>query len=181
MDDHDLQNTIALLAHTLDTLRALLRDLPEWWTTQTEGENTWSVVDVVGYLIHGEKKDWVPRARIILRFGENEPFEAFDRLGHRQETQGKSLGQLLEEFAQLRAENLSALRLLNLGANDLTKRGRHPALGIVTLSELLATWVVHDLTHLHQISRILSHQYREAVGPWIKYLGVLQCTGHSCQ
>jgi hypothetical protein len=108
-----------------------------------------------------------------------EPFTPFDRGGHVRETQGKSLGQLLDEFARLRTENLEELRAWNLQPDDLAKRGRHPAFGAVSLSELLATWAAHDLTHLHQVSRIMAHQYRETVGPWSKYLGVLQCTGHS--
>jgi len=110
---------------------------------------------------------------MVLQFGAAQTFEPFDRWGHVRESQGKSLGQLLDEFARLRSENLGEVRALNL------RRGRHPALGTVTLSELLATWAAHDLTHLHQISRIMAHRYREAVGPWSKYLGVLQCAGHS--
>jgi DinB superfamily len=116
---------------------------------------------------------------MILQSGESQTFEPFDRLGHLRESQGKSLEQLLDEFARLRSENLAELRALNLRQEDLELRGRHPALGSVTLSQLLATWAIHDLTHLHQISRIMAHQYRDAVGPWSQYLGVLQCTGHS--
>jgi hypothetical protein len=116
--------------------------------------------------------------RIVLQFGETQTFESFGRWGHLQESQGRSLGQLLDEFARLRSENLGELRALNLRQEDLAKRGRHPSLGAVTLSELLATWAVHDLTHLHQISRVIAHRYREAVGPWSEYLGVLQCDGH---
>jgi len=116
---------------------------------------------------------------MILQSGEAQTFEPFDRWGHVRESQGKSLGQLLEEFGGLRLENLIELRALNLRQEDLERRGRHPALGIVTLSELLATWAAHDLTHLHQISRVMAHQYREAVGPWSAYLGVLRCAGHS--
>ena len=116
---------------------------------------------------------------MILQFGESRPFESFDRWGHVQESQGKSLGQLLDEFASARAKSLDELRALNLRPEDLERRGRHPALGAVTLSQLLATWAAHDLTHLHQISRVMAHQYREAVGPWSAYLGVLQCAGHS--
>ncbi len=149
------------------------------WTTRNEGENTWSAFDVVGHLIHGERTDWMPRAKIILEFGETRAFEPFDRSGHVQESQGKSLEQLLDEFSRLRLENLGGLRALNPRPQDLALRGRHPSLGVVTLSELLATWAAHDLTHLHQISRIMAHQYREAVGPWSAYLGVLQCAGHS--
>ncbi len=177
--EHDLQNTISLLSRTPATLDSLLGGLPEWWISRNEGENTWSALDVVGHLIHGEKTDWIPRAKLILESGETPTFEPFDRLGFQHEVQGKLIGQLLDEFARLRAENLEALSLFNLRAPDLLKRGRHPALGQVTLSELLATWAVHDLTHLHQISRVLANQYREMVGPWTKYLGVLQCAGHS--
>lgn len=114
-----------------------------------------------------------------MQFGETQAFEPFDRRGQERESRDKSLGQLLDEFARLRTENLCELRALNLRQQDLELRGRHPALGVVTLSELLATWAAHDLTHLHQISRVMAHQYREAVGPWSKYLGVLQCAGHS--
>jgi hypothetical protein len=177
--EHNLQDTISLLARTPAALNTLLRDLPEVWTFRNEGENTWSVFDVIGHLIHGECTDWMSRAKIVLRSGETQTFPAFDRLGHAKESQGKSLGELLDEFARLRSENLDELRALNLGKSDLELRGRHPALGVVTLSELLATWAAHDLTHLHQVSRIMAHQYRDAVGPWSRYLGVLQCTGHS--
>jgi hypothetical protein len=176
---HQLPDSIALLARTPAALNALLRDLPETWTFRNEGENTWSVFDVVGHLNHGERTDWMPRARMILQFGEARPFEPFDREAQGRESQGKSLGQLLDEFASLRSENLQELRALNLKPEDLARRGRHPALGVVTLSELLATWAAHDLTHLHQISRVMAYQYREAVGPWTRYLGVMQCAGHS--
>jgi hypothetical protein len=179
MMEHNLQQTMSLLARTPATLNAFLRDLPETWTLRNEGENTWSAFDVVGHLIHCERTDWMPRARTVLQFGESQTFGPFDRWGHVQQSQGKSLEQLLDEFARVRSENLDELRAFNLHQQDLERRGRHPALGVVTLSELLATWAVHDLTHLHQISRVMAHQYREAVGPWSQHLGVLQCTGHS--
>ena len=177
--EHNLPDTIALLTRTPAVLDVLLRDLPERWTLRNEGDSTWSAFDVVGHLIHGERTDWMPRARMILHFGEAKAFEPFDRWAQQRESQGKSLGQLLDEFARTRSESLGELRALNLRQEDFARRGRHPALGAVTLSELLATWAAHDLTHLHQISRIMAHQYREAVGPWSKYLGVLQCAGHS--
>ena len=176
--EHRLQQTISLLTRTPAALDALLRDLPESWTLRNEGEKTWSPFDVVGHLIFGECTDWMPRARMILQYGESRTFEPFDRWAQERESQGKSLGQLLDEFTHLRARNLEELRGLNLRAEDLARRGRHPALGVVTLSELLATWAVHDLTHLHQISRTMAHQYRGAVGPWGAYLGVLHCAGH---
>ena len=175
----NLDHTIALLARTPVALNALLRDLPEAWTTRNEGENTWTVFEVIGHLIHAERTDWIPRAKIIMQFGDTQPFPAFDRLGHLRECQGKSLGQLLDEFSRARTESLAELRKLNLQPRDLERPGRHPALGAVTLSELLATWAGHDLTHLHQISRIMAHQYGEAVGPFRPYLGVLKCSGHS--
>jgi hypothetical protein len=176
---HDLQQTLSLLTRTPAALDALLRDLPETWTSRNEGKDTWSAFDVVGHLIHAERTDWMPRVRRILQSGETQAFDTFDRLGHVRESEGKSLGQLLDELARLRSENLGDLRALNLRQEDLERRGRHPALGAVTLSELLATWAVHDLTHLHQISRAMAYQYRAAVGPWSQYLGVLQCDGHS--
>jgi len=179
MVEHHLPQTISLLTRTPAALDALLRDLPETWTLRNEGENTWSVFDVVGHLIHGERTDWMPRARMVLEFGETRTFVPFDRWGHVEESRGKSLGQLLDEFARLRSENLAELRTCNLRQEDLERHGRHPALGVVSLSQLLATWAAHDLTHLHQVSRVMAYQYREAVGPWRKYLGVLQCTGHS--
>jgi uncharacterized damage-inducible protein DinB len=175
----NLPLTLALLARTPATLNALLRDLPQEWTHCNEGEGTWSAFDVVGHLISGERTDWMPRTKMILEVGETRAFEPFDRMGHQRESEGKSLPQLLDEFAHLRADNLQKLKALNLQTKDLERRGRHPALGVVTLDELLATWATHDLTHLHQISRLMSYQYREATGPWSKYLGVLQCAGHS--
>jgi hypothetical protein len=175
---HDLEHTVALLARIPAALNALLRDLPEEWTLHHEGENTWSVFDIVGHLIHAERTDWMPRTRVILQSGETQPLPPFDRLGHVRESQGKSLGQLLDEFARARSENLEQLHALHLRPEDMERRGRHPTLGTVTLSELLATWAAHDLTHLHQISRVMAHQYRETVGPWSAYLGVLHCNGH---
>jgi hypothetical protein len=179
--EQNLEETIALLTRTPGALNALLRGLPQSWTMRNEGGDSWSTFDVIGHLIHGELTDWMPRVKMILKSGESATFERFDRTGHQQAElgKGKSLEQLLDEFAGLRAENLRELNALNLRPADLDRRGRHPALGVVTLSQLLATWAVHDLTHLHQISRILAHQYRDEVGPWSAYLGVLKCAGHS--
>jgi hypothetical protein len=177
--EHNLHHTIALLTRTPAALDALLRDLPETWTLRNEGESTMSAFDVVGHLIHGERTNWMPRTRMLLQFGETQTFVPFDRWGHLRGSQGTALAELLSEFARLRSENLDELRALNLRPEDLARRGRHPAFGAVTLSELLAAWAAHDLTHLHQISRIMAHQYRQAVGPYSTYLGVLQCAGHS--
>jgi hypothetical protein len=174
-----LPDTIALLKRTPATLDALLRGLPNTWANSNEGKDTWSPFDIVGHLIVGERTDWMPRARIILENGEARPFDHFDRFAQSRESQNKSLEQLLDEFSRLRKENLTALLALNLQPEDLTRRGTHQRLGTVTLAQLLATWAVHDLTHLHQLSRVMAHQYRGAVGPWTVFLGVLQCTGHS--
>jgi hypothetical protein len=176
--EQNFEHTIALLSRMPAALDALLRDLPAAWTLQNEEENTWSAFDVIGHLIHAERTNWMPRMKLVLESGESRPFEAFDRRGHQRETGGKSLGQLLDEFAQVRAATVAGLRALNPGPVELALRGQHPALGVVSLSQLLAAWAAHDLTHLHQISRIMAHQYRDAVGPWAAYLGVMQCAGH---
>ena len=176
---YDLQQAIVLLSRTPTALDALLRDLPDEWTRTNEGANTWSAYDIVGHLIRGDRTEWIPRAKMILEFGETRTFERFDRVAQEHESQGKSLAQLLDEFARVRSKSLGDLRGLNLQAGDLDRRGRHPVFGAVTLGQLLATWAAHDLTHLHQISRVMAHQYREAVGPWSVFLGVLQCAGHS--
>jgi DinB superfamily len=179
-----LAEVVAILSRTPATLDALLRGLPESMIlsnegTSTEGKPTWNPFDIVGHLIVGERTDWMTRARIILENGEARPFDPFDRFAQQRESQGKSFEQLLDEFARLRRENLAALRTMNLQPHDLARRGTHPALGVVTLSELLATWAVHDLTHLHQLSRVMAYQSRDTVGPWRAYLGVLHCAGHS--
>jgi len=177
--DFSLPESISFLSRTPATLNTLLRGLPNAWVRCNEGKDTWSAFDIVGHLIVGERTDWMPRVRIILENGEARPFDPFDRFAQFKESQNKSLEQLLDDFTRLRRENLAALQTLKLQPEDLCRRGRHPALGAVTLSELLAAWVTHDLTHLHQLSRVMANRYREAVGPWSAYLGVLQCTGHS--
>jgi DinB family protein len=177
--EQDLPATIALLSRTPAVVDTLLRGLPDAWTCSTEGPGTWSPFDVIGHLLHGDRTDWMPRINTILEHGEARAFERFDRFAQQQESQGKSLAQLLDEFARARARNLDQLRALNLKPEDLARRGRHPSLGAVTLANLLSTWAAHDLTHLHQISRVMATQYRDAVGPWSNFLGVLQCAGHS--
>jgi hypothetical protein len=179
LTEFNTAEAVAVLARTPATLNALLRGLPDRWVLRNEGEDSWSAFDILGHLIFGERTDWIPRVRIILQKGESRPFDRFDRVAQFKESQGKSLEQLLDEFARLRGENLATLEALNLKPKDLELTGRHPQLGVVTLSELLASWPVHDLTHVHQLSRVMAHQYREAVGPWTAFMGVLQCNGHS--
>jgi hypothetical protein len=179
LTEFKLDKTVAVLTRTPATLDALLRGLPESWVRSNEGKDTWSAFEIVGHLIVGERTDWMPRVRVILENGEARSFDPFDRFAQSKQSQNKSLEQLLDDFTRLRRENLAALQALNLQPEDMSRRGRHPALGVVTLSQLLATWAVHDLTHVHQLSRVMAHQYRDAVGPWSAYLGVLQCSGHS--
>jgi hypothetical protein len=160
-------------------LNALLRDLPAAWTHSNEGDNTWTATQVIAHLNHCERVDWLARAKRILEHGESLAFDPLDRTAHLKQSPNTPLAELLDEFASLRAASLEELRALHLGPAELAKRGLHPALGPLTLSELLSAWTVHDLTHLHQISRILAYQYSDAVGPFAAYLGVLKCTAHS--
>lgn len=172
MHQFDLNDAVAVLERTPAVLSAMLAGLPERWVRATEGEGTWSPYDVVGHLIHGERTDWIPRARHILA-GDRRSFEPFDRTAQFRESQGKGLGELLATFAQLRRENIAALKAMNLTSADLEQRGLHPALGVVTLGQLLATWTVHDLDHLGQIARTMAKGYSDAVGPWSAYLSIL--------
>ncbi len=174
----NLEHVTALLARTPAALDSLLRGLPEFWTHQNEGTNTWTAFDIVGHLIFADRTDWMPRLRRILKDGETVPFDPFDRQGQMRESQGKTLEQLLTEFAQVRTGCIKELRALNLQSVDFERRGRHPALGLVSASELLSTWAVHDLNHLHQLSRVMARQFDGAVGPFKAYLGVLHCNAH---
>jgi hypothetical protein len=174
----DLDRTRSILTRTPTCLKALLQGLPDFWVQQNEGQDTWTPLGIVGHLIFADRTDWMPRLRRILEHGEQVAFDPFDRLGHIEASRGKTLDELLSEFAQLRSECLAELHKLNLQPQDLEKRGRHPALGTVRASELLATWAVHDLNHLHQLSRVMAHQYRDSTGPFQAYLGVLHCSGH---
>ena len=171
--DFDLTAGIAVLERTPHALRALLDGLPPTWTDATEGPETWSPYVVVGHLIHGERTDWIPRARIILAQGSQRRFTPYDRFAQFHTSQGKSLADLLDEFARLRAENLAALAEWRLTDAQLALEGEHPELGPVTLRQLLATWVAHDLGHVAQTARVMAKQYREAVGPWRAYLPVM--------
>ena len=169
----DLTDVIAVLEKTPATFRALLGGLPSVWTTCDEGPDTFSPFDNLGHLIHGERTDWIPRARIIVEQGENRTFEPYDRFAQNRESAGKTVADLLDEFAVLRAANLVTLRSWDLSDRHFELQGQHPALGTVTLRQLLATWVAHDLGHIAQTTRVMAKRYREAVGPWRAYLPVL--------
>lgn len=173
-DRFDLAEAVPVLRRTPAVLRALLEGIPERWVRADEGPDTWTPFDVVGHLVHGERTDWIPRAEIILAHGASRPFDAFDRVAMFEASRGKSLGELLALFAELRAANLARLEGMRLAPADLARRGRHPELGTVTLGQHLATWVAHDLSHIAQIARVMGKQYREAVGPWWPYLPMLQ-------
>ena len=169
----DLTAGIAVLARTPHALRAMLTGLPRTWTDATEGPETWSPYDIIGHLIHGERTDWIPRATIILAQDAERRFAPFDRFAQFQESQGKSLAELLDELERLRARNLATLDGWHLTDTQLALVGEHPELGPVTMRQLLATWVAHDLGHVAQVARVMARQYREAVGPWRVYLPIL--------
>ncbi len=169
----DLASSIEVLRRTPATLRALLAGLDDAWTRATEGSDTFSPFDVVGHLIDGEETDWMSRARIVLARGPDLTFEPYDRFRHYARNRGRSLASLLDELERLRAANLEELASWSLGATELDLRGQHPSLGSVTLRQLLAAWVVHDLGHIAQIARVMAKRYREDVGPWVPYLPVL--------
>ena len=171
--DFDLAQGTTILERTPQTLRALLSGLDPVWTDATEGPETWSPFIIVGHLNHAERTDWIPRAELILAHGADRRFTPFDRLAQFRESQGKSLADLLGEFARLRADSLTTLKGWRLTDTQLALMGEHPAFGAVTLKQLLATWVAHDLSHLAQIARVMAKQYRAAVGPWRAYLPIM--------
>jgi uncharacterized damage-inducible protein DinB len=173
MTDFNLTDGIAVLERTPPTLRAMLAGLPATWTDATEGPETWSPYAIAGHLIHGERTDWIPRAELILAQGPQRRFEPFDRFAQFRESDGKSLDSLLDEFARLRTENLATLANWRLTDAQFALQGEHPAFGTVTLRQLLATWVAHDLGHIAQVARVMAKQYRGAVGPWREYLPVM--------
>jgi hypothetical protein len=169
----DVDNGAAVLERTPRVLRALLSGLSPVWTAGNEGEETWSPYDNVGHLLHGEKTDWIQRAEIILAQGENRQFTPFDRFAQFRDSAGKSLEELLDEFERVRTANVATLRGWRLTEAQLSLEGVHPAFGLVTLRQLLSTWVAHDLGHIVQVSRVMAKQYRDAVGPWRAYLPVM--------
>lgn len=170
----DLQKSLDVLERTPAVLNSLLCNLSDDWILANEGADTWNAFDVVGHLIHGEKTDWIPRMEKILSDQEDKTFEPFDRFAQFEASKGKRLEELLDEFSALRRRNLEVVRTKNLTQKDFSKTGIHPVFGAVTLSQLLATWVVHDLNHLSQISRVMAKHYKYEVGPWIEFLGILK-------
>ncbi|MGI8581687.1 MAG: DinB family protein [Chitinophagaceae bacterium] len=171
--EFNLNKTIEVLERTPQILNELLSGLSDDWTINNEGDDTWSPYDIIGHLIHGEQTDWMNRVDVILN-NDNKNFIPFDRFAQFKHSKGKNLQQLLSEFKELRKNNLQKLKSFNLADNDFNKTGIHPEFKEVTLGQLLATWTVHDLTHISQIARVMAKQYKEAIGPWIKYFRMLQ-------
>lgn len=169
-----LADAVPLLERTPGVLGALLRGLPEPWPSVNEGPETWSPFDVVGHLIHGERTDWIPRVEHILAHGDTVALPPFDRFAQVEASRGRSMSELLDTFAVLRADSLTRLRALQLTEADLSRPGLHPALGAVTLGNHLASWVVHDLDHLYQVARVMALHYTDAVGPWREYLRIVR-------
>lgn len=170
----ELEQGIEILSQTPKTVKSLLGNLSDEWIESDDNPENWSPFDVVGHFIHGEETDWIPRAEIILAQGENLTFEPFDRFAQFEKSKGKTLGELIEIFRDLRDKNLEKLRQMNLTSEQLNLKGIHPELGEVNLEQLLATWVVHDLTHIRQIVTFLAQKYSENVGGWREYLSILK-------
>ncbi len=170
---YNAERSYEILQRTPAVLEALLNNLGEDWVMNNEGPETFSPYDVIGHLIHGEKTDWTVRTQHILAYGTGSPFQPYDRFAQFEESKGKSMAHMLEEFKQLRNKNLRWLQSLELKEADLEKKGMHPALGEVTLRNLLSTWVVHDLTHIAQITRVMAKQYKEEIGPWTEFFRIL--------
>jgi uncharacterized damage-inducible protein DinB len=170
----NLSKSIEILERTPTVLHALLQNISTDWTSKNEGEQTWSVYDIIGHLIEGEKTDWIPRMELILSENADKTFKPFNMFAQFEESKGESLMELLNEFKILRQRNVEVLRSKNLTAKELNLKGIHPAFGEVTLSQLLSTWTVHDLNHIAQVVRVMANQYRDDVGPWLAYLGILR-------
>ena len=169
----DLEEAVAILERTPESLNALLRGLPETWLSATEEDESWSPYDVIGHLIQGERTDWMARARHILS-GEQRPFDPFDRTAQFADSKGKSVDELLSTFATLRRQKLAELAAMKLTSRDMDRKGQHPDIGEVTLGQLLSTWLVHDMDHVSQIARTIAKVYTGAVGPWTAYLSILK-------
>lgn len=170
---YSLERSYEILDRTPVVLQDLLSGLPDDWVMPNEGPETFSPYDVIGHLVHGEKTDWTVRTKMILEFGNTQTFEKYDRFAQYEDSKGKSLQELLDEFAAIRKENMVWFKALNLTEDDLDKQGLHPVLGDVTLRHLLATWVVHDLTHIAQITRVMAKQYKSEMGPWTEFFRIL--------
>ena len=172
--NYNIDQAVSILERTPAVFRTLLEDLDDDWTMGNEGPDTFSPYDILGHLIHGEKTDWRPRVMIVMEHGTSRSFDPYDRFAQYEESRGKTVEQLLEEFEKLRRENIAWLKSLSIKEADLDKKGMHPSLGEVTLRNLLATWVIHDLTHIAQAGRVMAKQYKEEMGPWIEFFRIMK-------
>lgn len=172
--EFNIQSAIQILERTPPVIETMLRNLDEQWIINNEGGDSWSAFDIVGHYIHGEKTDWIPRMKIILSDHPDKHFRPFDRFAQFSDSKGKTLNQLIDEFKTLRSRNIEQLKSVNLTQELLNRTGIHPNFGNVTLKQLLSAWVVHDLTHIYQISRVMAKKYEIEVGPWKEFLGVLK-------
>lgn len=170
----EINKSIEILEKTPAVLQHLLGGISKGWTQNNEGDDTWSPFDVVGHLVHGEKTDWIPRLQLIMQHSDSQTFEPYDRFAQFKLSEGKSMSDLLEEFGSCRKNNISILKGLNLSEEDLKRKAIHPSLGLVTMKQLIAAWVVHDLGHIAQISRVMAKQYQTEIGPWSQYLTIVQ-------
>ncbi|MEZ4777927.1 MAG: DinB family protein [Flavobacteriaceae bacterium] len=174
--EFEFNKALEILERTPLVIKSLLSGASEVWTLNNEGENTWSPYDVIGHLVHGEKTDWIPRLEMVLNTSETKTFEPYDRFAQFEMSKGKNIATLLSEFEMFRKQNLDTLRSKNISEKDLNKTANHPSLGIVTLKNLLAAWVVHDLGHIAQISRVMAKQYKDEICPWTQYLTIVNHT-----
>ena len=172
--EFSIGSALQILEKTPLVMDTMLRQLDDGWTHNNEGGDSWSAFDIIGHYIHGEKTDWIPRMNVILGDNPGQPFAPFDRFAQFEESKGKTLETLLDEFKTLRLQNIQKLKAKSLTEPLLARTGIHPTFGSVTLKQLLAAWVVHDLTHIHQVSRVMAKQYEHEVGPWKQFLGVLK-------
>ncbi|HEX5154377.1 MAG TPA: DinB family protein [Parafilimonas sp.] len=171
--EYDIVKSLEILERTPAVLHTLLSGIDNEWVTNNEGPDTFSPYDVIGHLVHGEKTDWTARIKRILEYGTSKSFDSFDRFAMYEESRGKTMQQLLNEFEDIRKQNIIWFKLLDLQQTDYDKKGMHPKLGEVTLRNLLATWVVHDLTHIAQITRVMAKQYKAEIGPWVEFFRIL--------
>ena len=171
--EYDIQKSIQVLERTPKVIKEMLTGIDDVWINSNEGGESWSPFDIVGHLIHGEKTDWIARIKIVLEQGEKNTFDPFDRFAQFEESKGKTIDQLMDEFEQLRIQNLAAFKAFNIRPDQYDLKAMHPSLGEVTLNNLLATWVAHDLGHIAQIARVMAKQYKDEVGPWYEYIPIL--------
>lgn len=172
--EFSIERSVEILRQTPSTLELFLSNLSDDWIFVNEGKDTWNAFDIIGHFIHGEKTDWIPRLDIVLNDNENKKFEPYDRFAQFENSKGKTLNDLLQEFKRLRNQNLNYLESLKLTEDKLDLEGIHPAFGTVTVRQLISAWTVHDLGHIYQITRVFAKQYKENMGPFAEYISIVK-------